>query len=88
MKKKMQILTRMDVDQFVGKREKSSRAEFVSEFSKGYLWVEIDKQEQFIEGLTQELEAMKDRNSFKAQYLETWIESLKIDLEKDKKLIQ
>ncbi len=84
----MQTLTRMDMDQFVGKREKNSRAEFVSEFSKGYLWIEIDKQEQFIEGLTQELENMKDKNSFKAQYLESWIESLKIDLEKDKKVSQ
>ena len=76
------------MDQFIGKREKCSRAEFVSEFSKGYLWVEIDKQEQFIDGLTQELERIKERDSFKDQYLESWIEGLKIDLEKDKKLIQ
>jgi len=83
----MQTITKVDLDQFVDKRAKNTNTKFLSEFSKGYLWAEIDKQEKFIEELTQELKNMENRDSFKAQYLETWIESLKIDLEKDKKLL-
>jgi len=84
----MQSVVRMDMDQFMGRVEKIMNREFSCEFGKGYLWAEIDKQEQFIKDLTRELEKMKDENSFKAQYLETWIESLKIDLEKEKRLFQ
>jgi len=84
----METITKVDVDEFVDKRAKSSNAEFLSELGKDYLWAEIHKQEQFIKDLAQELESMKDKDSFKAQYLETWIESLKMDLEKEKKQLQ
>jgi len=84
----METITKVDVDQFTDKRAKLSNAEFLSEFAKGYLWAEIHKQEQFIKDLTQELENMKDKDSFKAQYLEAWIESLKMDLEKEKQLLK
>ncbi|MFX1273701.1 MAG: hypothetical protein ACFFBP_11410 [Promethearchaeota archaeon] len=84
----METITRVEMDQLIGGRVNNSDAEFRSEFLKGYLWAEIDKQEQFIEKLSQELKSMKNRDSFDAQYLETWIESLKIDLEKEKQLLK
>ncbi len=86
--KEMETVIKMNVDQFIKDRENRSDAKFLSELREGYLWAEVDRQEQFIEELTQELETMNDKDSFKAQYLESWIGSLKIDLEKDKKLLK
>ena len=81
----MEIITRVDLENFAENTAKNSKAEFLSELAKGQLWAEVDRQEQFIKGLTNELENMEDKDSFKGQYLETWIESLKLDLKEDKK---
>ncbi len=81
----MEMMSKMTVNDIVQVRDKVKENGFLSELAKGYLWAEIRKQEEFIEELTIALEKIKDKDSFKADYLETWIESLKIDLARDKK---
>ncbi|MBN1800805.1 MAG: hypothetical protein JW891_04820 [Candidatus Lokiarchaeota archaeon] len=81
----MEMMTKMTVNEVIQARGKNREDEFLSELGNGYLWAEIRKQEEFIEELTVALDKIKDKDSFKADYLETWIDSLKIDLANEKK---
>ncbi|MFX1238447.1 MAG: hypothetical protein ACFE8P_12105 [Promethearchaeota archaeon] len=80
----MEILIKITLDNPIQAKSKNKDDDFVSELANGFLWAEISRQEEFINGLIDALNNLEDNDSLEANYLETWIESLKIDLQKEK----
>ncbi len=72
----------------IGKSEKIQDESFISEFANGYLNIEIVEKEDLINEFTEEYQNMEDKDSFKGQYLESWIDVLKTEVKEIKKLLK
>ena len=83
----MEITTQIKLENMTHNKVKKQKSNFLSEFAKGYLWAGIDKKEEYLANLTNAFNKTEDKESFKAEYLEALIFSLKADLEEDKKLL-
>ena len=54
--------------------------EFMEEIKKGYLYWEIEKKRQLLSDYINAYQEIKDKDTFNAQYLETLIDVLKVEI--------
>lgn len=54
--------------------------QFVSEMARGYIDAEIMEKEKLMKEFSDEYQKMEDKDSFKGQYLESWIYMLKEEI--------
>ena len=62
--------------------EKHSKSDFISELAKAHIELEFGNKKRRLEEYSKAYEQIEDKNSFNAQYLETLIDVLKIELNK------
>jgi len=62
--------------------EKHSESDFTSELAKAYFELEFDNKKRRLDEYSKAYEQIEDKNSFNAQYLETLIDVLIIELNK------
>ena len=61
---------------------KDPKDDFTSELAQAWVEYELDMKESELEEYLEAYDAIKDKDSFNAQYLETLIENLKTELNK------
>lgn len=82
----MEMVVRTQEKGFVHESVKDNNEDFISELTKGYLWIEINELEQRLKEFSEKYEGLNDKDSFKGQYLEIFIENLKSEIKEKEKL--
>ena len=83
---KMQAFVNVQMVRDSEMRFETFETDFMTEFAKGYLQVDITEKEESLKEYENAFKELEDKNSFKADYISTLIDVLKMEIKDLRKI--